>query len=142
MTFATNNHLRLGRPTRRPIRLQWHTDEQRLVQPKSLHTHCSDKRRSDTQTGGLCRQSLAWDVFFAVSVLLAALTFEGSKLAVLIRYVLLASGILALIGLAGVPTGNMQIRNIGIVGCAPVFLAATAPIASLFLRTPAAVFTP
>ena len=42
---------------------------------------------------------------------------------------------LALAGLSGVVTGDMQLRNIGIVGCMGVFLVVTALLAVLFYRT-------
>lgn len=79
---------------------------------------------------------LAWDWFFALSVLFAAPVFRGSKLANCIRYLLIASGVLALAGLLGVVVGNMQIRNIGIVGYAGIFPFAALLIALLFWRTP------
>jgi hypothetical protein len=59
---------------------------------------------------------LGWDFFFALSVLFAAAVFGGSRLTVSIRGVMTASGVLALAGLGGVVTGDMQLRNIGIVG--------------------------
>jgi hypothetical protein len=45
---------------------------------------------------------LGWDVFFALSMLFAAPVFRGSRLAGLIRWLMLAAGILALAGLSGV----------------------------------------
>ncbi len=55
---------------------------------------------------------LAWDVFFPLSVLFAAAVFRGSRLATQVRALLVASGGVALVGLAGVAAGDMQIRNI------------------------------
>lgn len=78
---------------------------------------------------------LAWDVFFALAVLFAAPVFGGSRLARWIRVVLATSGLLALAGLAGVVTGDMQLRNIGIVGYVGVFLVAAVLLGVLFRRT-------
>jgi hypothetical protein len=77
---------------------------------------------------------LGWDVFFALSMLFAAQVFWGSRLAVWIRVLMIASGVLALAGLSGVVMGDMQLRNIGIVGYVGVFLAVTALLAVLFYR--------
>lgn len=78
---------------------------------------------------------LAWDVFFPLSVLAAAPVFRGGRLASSIRVLMIISGILALGGLTGVTTGDMQLRNIGIVGYAGVFPVAAALLAVLFYRT-------
>jgi hypothetical protein len=78
---------------------------------------------------------LAWDVFFAVSVLFAAPVFRGSRLATSIRVSMIASGVLAIAGLSGVVVGDMQLRNIGIVGYAGVFPVAALLLAILFHRT-------
>ena len=78
---------------------------------------------------------LAWDVFFALSMLFAALVFHGSRLAAWIRVLMIASGVLSLAGLSGVVAGDMQLRNIGIVGYDGVFLVVAALLAVLFYRT-------
>jgi hypothetical protein len=78
---------------------------------------------------------LAWDVFFALSVLFAAPVFSGNHLATSIRVLLVASGALALAGLSGVIVGDMQLRNIGVVGYAGVFPVAVLLLAILFQRT-------
>ena len=78
---------------------------------------------------------LAWDFFFALSMLFAASVFSGGKLARWVRALMMISGILALAGLAGVATGDMQLRNIGIVGYLLVFLIVAALIGILFYRT-------
>jgi hypothetical protein len=77
---------------------------------------------------------LGWDVFFALSMLFAAPVFWGSRLAAWIRVLMTASGVLALAGLSGVVVGDMQLRNIGIVGYVGVFLVVTALLAVLFSR--------
>jgi hypothetical protein len=78
---------------------------------------------------------LAWDVFFALSILFAAPVFRGSVLTNWIRWLMAASGTLALAGLSGVAVGNMQLRNIGLVGYVPVFLAVAVLLGVLFYRT-------
>jgi hypothetical protein len=77
---------------------------------------------------------LAWDVFFALSMLFAAPVFRGSRLAAWIRVLTVASGVLSFAGLSGVVAGDMQLRNIGIVGYVGVFLFAAALLAILFYR--------
>ena len=78
---------------------------------------------------------LAWDVFFPLSVFFAAPIFSGSRLANWIRALLIASGALALAGLGGVFFGDMQLRNIGIIGYVGVFLIVAVLLAVQFHRT-------
>ena len=78
---------------------------------------------------------LGWDVFFPLSMLFAALVFQGSRLATWIRVLMIASGVLSLAGLSGVVAGDMQLRNIGVVGYVGVFLVVAALLAVLFYRT-------
>ena len=61
---------------------------------------------------------LAWDVFYPLSVLFAALVFRGSGIVRWARVALLLSGMLSLAGLLAVPIGDMSIRIVGIVGYA------------------------
>jgi hypothetical protein len=77
---------------------------------------------------------LGWDFFFAFSMLFAAPVFGGSRLAASIRVLMIASGLLALAGLSGVVAGDMQLRNIGIVGYLGVFLVVAGLLAVLFYR--------
>jgi hypothetical protein len=77
---------------------------------------------------------LGWDIFFALSMLFAAPVFWGSRLAAWIHVLMIASGVLALAGLSGVVAGDMQLRNIGIVGYVGVFLVVAALLAILFYR--------
>ena len=77
---------------------------------------------------------LGWDIFFALSMLFAAPAFNGSRLAVWVRGTMIASGVLALAGLIGVALGNMQVRNIGILGYVGVFLIVCVLLAGLFYR--------
>ena len=59
---------------------------------------------------------LAWDFFFALSMLFLSASFKKEGLEKHIRLLLLISGILSLIGIIGIPLNNMQVRNIGIIG--------------------------
>ena len=77
---------------------------------------------------------LAWDFFFAVSLLFAAAVFSGSRLALAIRALMIISALLALAGLSGVVTGDMQLRNIGIAGYVGVFWFACVLLTVLFYR--------
>ncbi|MBN2088149.1 hypothetical protein JW964_00970 [candidate division KSB1 bacterium] len=65
---------------------------------------------------------LAWDWFFALSMLFAAPVFKSGRLERVVRLLMIISGLLSLVGLIGVPLANMQIRNIGIIGYAGVAL--------------------
>jgi hypothetical protein len=78
---------------------------------------------------------LAWDIFFALSMLFAAPVFGGNRLAAWIRVLMFSSGMLSLAGLSGVVTGDMQLRNVGIVGYVEVFLVVATLLAVLFYRT-------
>jgi hypothetical protein len=77
---------------------------------------------------------LAWDWFFALSILFAVPVFKGDGLKRVLRYLMIASGVLSLVGLLGVPLAIMNVeywltvRNIGIVGYALV-----APVAFLLM---------
>ena len=77
---------------------------------------------------------LAWDIFFPLSMLFAAPVFWGSRLAAWIRVLMIASGVLAFAGLSGVVVGDMQLRNLGIVGYVGVFLVVATLLAVLFYR--------
>ena len=65
---------------------------------------------------------LAWDWFFALSILFAVPVFKDSGIEKTLRYFMIGTGILSLIGLFGVPLAIMNVenwfvvRNIGIVG--------------------------
>lgn len=74
---------------------------------------------------------LAWDLFFALSVLCAAPAFGEARA---IRALLVLSGLLALAGLGGVVAGDMGLRNIGILGYAGVFPIAVGLMVPWFRR--------
>jgi cytochrome c oxidase subunit IV len=78
---------------------------------------------------------LAWDWFFALSMLSAAPVFRGGRLERNIRTLMIVSGVLCLAGLIGVPLANMQFRNIGIIGYGLVAPVAFLLLAILFGRT-------
>jgi hypothetical protein len=78
---------------------------------------------------------LAWDLFFALSMLFAAPVFSGDRLQVSIRILMIASGVLALGGMSGVVNGDMQLRMIGVLGYAGVFPVVALLLAILFRRT-------
>lgn len=65
---------------------------------------------------------LAWDWFFALSMLFGAAVFKGGQLELTLRMLMIVSGVLSLAGLIGVPLADMQVRNIGIIGYAVVAL--------------------
>ena len=77
---------------------------------------------------------LAWDWFFALSLIFASVVFTGGKLERAIRMLLIVSGVLSLAGLIGVPLADMQIRNVGIIGYAVVSPIAFLLIGVLFGR--------
>ncbi|MEO7252721.1 MAG: hypothetical protein ABIZ64_00610 [Casimicrobium sp.] len=72
---------------------------------------------------------LAWDVFFPLGALFAALSLPASAGYRLARWLLFGSAALAFVGLAGIPLANMNVRNIGIIGYAVLFPIAAALLA-------------
>jgi hypothetical protein len=78
---------------------------------------------------------LAWDWFFALSMLFAAPVFKGGRLERNVRNLMIVSGVLCLAGLIGVPLGNMQVRNIGIIGYGLLAPVVFLLLAILFGRT-------
>lgn len=59
---------------------------------------------------------LAWDVFFPLGMAFGAFAVDGTPQARWLKLSMLASGAVALAGLAGAFTGNMLIRDIAIPG--------------------------
>lgn len=77
---------------------------------------------------------LAWDLFFPIAAMFAALAVQGPGLAAMVRRLFYLSAALALAGLAGVPLADMQVRNIGIIGYAVLFPVAAAFMTLIFRR--------
>jgi len=77
---------------------------------------------------------LAWDVFFALAMLSAAMVFTGGRLEKTVRVLMVVSGILSLAGLIGVPLADMSVRNIGIIGYVGVSLVVFPLLGLLFWR--------
>lgn len=67
---------------------------------------------------------LAWDYFFALFAASLAFSFGRTGREGWARRTLLVSALLAFAGLWGAATGDMRIRNIGIIGYVPVFTIA------------------
>jgi hypothetical protein len=67
-------------------------------------------------------------------MLFAAPVFRASRLTAWTRALMIAGGVLALAGLSGVVAGDMQLRNIGIVGYVGVSLIVASLLAVLFYR--------
>lgn len=67
---------------------------------------------------------LAWDWFFALAMIFGALAFNGGRLERATRVMMLVSGVVSLAGLIGVAMGDMNVRNIGILGYTVVAIPA------------------
>lgn len=78
---------------------------------------------------------LAWDVFFALSMLFAAPVFRAGRLEKTLRALMIAGGALSLAGLIGVPFADMNLRNIGILGYVGISLVIFPLLGVLFGRT-------
>jgi hypothetical protein len=61
---------------------------------------------------------LAWDWFYGLSLLFAALVFKGGRLQTAVRIALAVSGVLSIAGLMFLPFGDIQLRMVGILGYA------------------------
>ncbi len=79
---------------------------------------------------------LAWDLFFALSMLFAAPVFKAGRLEQTVRILMMVSGVLSLAGLIGVPFADMQVRMIGVVGYAGVSPIVVLLLGIIFGRTP------
>jgi hypothetical protein len=79
---------------------------------------------------------LAWDFFFALSMLFAAPVFNKGRLEKTVRFFMIVSGVLCLVGLFGVPFLSQTpiVRNIGIVGYAGISLVVFLLLGRLFGR--------
>jgi hypothetical protein len=79
---------------------------------------------------------LAWDLFFSLSMFFAAPIFNGDRLKVSVRLLMIISGLLSFAGLFGPISGNMQIRYIGIAGYGVVFLFVCLLLSKVFESEP------
>jgi hypothetical protein len=77
---------------------------------------------------------VAWDVFFPLAVLSAAVVFRGSRLDRTVRILMIISGALSLGGLSGIVLDDSDLRSIGIAGYAGVFPVAALLLVVLFRR--------
>lgn len=77
---------------------------------------------------------LAWDLFYPLGMLFAAVVFCGGGLARAVRACMIASGMVSLVGLIGPVVGNMGIRSIGIVGYAGLAPVVAVLLAMVFHR--------
>lgn len=80
----------------------------------------------------------AWDFCLGLALLLAAPVFSEGRLGAWVRRGMVISGVLCLGGLLGVVFGNMNVRNIGIVGYAVVLPVVALLMGRLFAATPTA----
>lgn len=78
---------------------------------------------------------LAWDFFFPLAALFAARSVRGTSLGGRVQALLMASAVLAFLGLLGVPLADMNVRNVGIVGYAVLFPIAASLAAWVFHRS-------
>jgi hypothetical protein len=79
---------------------------------------------------------VAWHIGFGLSVLFAALVFQGNGREKAVRIGLIATGLLCLIGLIGPAIGDMNLRLIGAFGYGVVFPIVCVMIALVFKNAP------
>jgi hypothetical protein len=77
---------------------------------------------------------LAWDFFFPIAAFCGAATIEGGAIQGWARRLIYISAALALLGIAGVPLANMQVRNIGIIVYAVAFPLGVALLAWAYVQ--------
>jgi len=80
----------------------------------------------------------AWDFCLGLALLLAALVFSDDRHGAWVRRGMVISGVLCLGGLLGAVFGNMNVRDIGIVGYALVLPVVALLMGRLFTATPTA----
>jgi hypothetical protein len=78
---------------------------------------------------------LAWDLFFALSMLCASVVFSKGRLENATRALMIVSGILSLAGFIGVALSDMNLRNIGIIGYAVVSIGVFFLLGIVFLNS-------
>jgi hypothetical protein len=78
---------------------------------------------------------LAWDWFFALSMLSAAPVFKEGKLERIVQILMIVSGVFCLVGLIGVPFAGVPALSVGIIGYGVVAPVAFLLLAVVFGRT-------
>jgi hypothetical protein len=78
---------------------------------------------------------LAWDWFFALSMLSAAPVFKKGKLERIVQILMIVSGVLCLVGLIGVPFTEVPALSVGIIGYGVVAPVVFLLLAVVFGRT-------
>lgn len=64
---------------------------------------------------------LAWDGFFALALVCCAIALKGAPGMTFAARIFMLAGLVALFGWAGPVTGDMALRNVGIIGYAVIF---------------------
>jgi len=82
---------------------------------------------------------LAWDFFFPLGACCTALAIDGGGKVKFARALMFGSGLIAMIGMLGVPMANMNVRNIGIIGYVFLFPVATGLLASVLRQQPTTI---
>lgn len=78
---------------------------------------------------------LAWDWFFALSMLSAAPVFKEGKLERIVQILMIVSGVFCLVGLIGVPFAGVPALSVGIIGYGVVAPVVFLLLAVVFGRT-------
>jgi hypothetical protein len=78
---------------------------------------------------------LAWDWFFALSMLSAAPVFKKGRLEKMVRVLMIASSVLCLVGVIGVPFADAQALSVEILGYGVVAPVVFLLLAVVFGRT-------
>jgi hypothetical protein len=85
---------------------------------------------------------VAWNLFFALSLLCAAFVFTGPGKARFVRWSFAASGLLTLAGLAGPAAGAAEWRIIGVLGYGLLFPVACLVLGRIWCEQAARTTTP
>ena len=80
-------------------------------------------------------EHLGWGIFFALAVLWMAAGFDGSKLALWIRWLFIGSGVLSILHTIGVATNNPMISDLGYIAWGVLLPAATILLAVIFRKS-------
>lgn len=77
----------------------------------------------------------AWDLFFPLAMAQGSVIFSQGRQEKSVRLSMMTSAILSFSGLLGVPSGNMALRNIGIIGYAVAGPVSFLMIGKLLIRS-------